>query len=228
MHTRTQCCHSCGTLVWDALVGHSCGTLLPEFLQSTLAGHFCRPVSCGTLLWDTLVHLQELPSPAKRRIYTRMFFLSSGTEPFNALSTKAVPNHMAHQHQRRTVISPAHTPIPMSQRHSPPPKVSTSRPPACHKNSTSTPPARTKHRACHKSDDVTCSCLQQILHRATTFLVWFQPFRRKKTISAKTCQEAQLRGNSLKRKSEWHSDIQKLQPTTLRTPISMAQRSEGN
>ena len=41
--------HSCGTLLWDTLVGHCCGTC-GTLLWDTLVGH-----SYGTLLWDTLV-----------------------------------------------------------------------------------------------------------------------------------------------------------------------------
>ena len=50
--------HSCGTLLWDTLVGNStCGILLSD----TLVGHSCR-----TLLWDTPVgHTIRMRLPPK-------------------------------------------------------------------------------------------------------------------------------------------------------------------
>ena len=57
--------HSCGTLLWDTLVGYSCGTdsLVRTVLLDTLVGYSCRTLlrdtlvrhSSGTLLRDTLV-----------------------------------------------------------------------------------------------------------------------------------------------------------------------------
>ena len=47
--------------------------------------------------------------------------------------------------------TPAHTPIPMSQQHLPPPQLATSRLPApATKVYTSTPPTRTKYCTCHE------------------------------------------------------------------------------
>ena len=103
--------HSCGTLLWDALVGNSCGTLLRDTLvrrscgtrlRDTLAGHSwdthtghscgtlylehsCRTLlwvsSCGALFWD---NLDATNHPAHQRhagFTPACFALLSGTAP---------------------------------------------------------------------------------------------------------------------------------------------------
>ena len=141
--------HSCETLFYDTLVGHSCGTLL----WGTLVGHSCR-----TLLWDTLVGLCRTllrgnscgtPSWGTTKV--------SKSEPSRRVSKTSVayetPSKLICLQNDRFVRiqnslqplqkTPAHTPIPMSQRHS----TSTT----CHERSHAhTSNARKKYCACHE------------------------------------------------------------------------------
>ena len=114
--------------------------------------------SCRTLLWGPTKVSKSQPSRLQNERFVRDFLKNSYFESYNQAFRPRLPPKVtrqvsktgspigAHTHIKKpcqTVsrfqslhTTPAHTPIPMSQRHSPPPQLATC---ACHENRISTP-----------------------------------------------------------------------------------------
>ena len=158
--------HSCGTLLWDTLVCHSRGTLLrgtpkvsksqPSRLQNE---RFVRD-----FLKNAHFDQNSRINPPKRSV--RDCLQKSRVQVSNTSISYETSSHAgspigAHTHIKQPCQAvsrlhpletmPAHMPIPMPRRHSPPPQLATSRFPApATKICTSTRPTRTKYCACHE------------------------------------------------------------------------------
>ena len=179
--------YSCGTLLWDTLVGHSCRAhssyetsskshaarlqderFVRDFLQKSrvksqkrafltrLPPKVTRQVSKTSVSYETSSK-SHMSSPQNER-FVRDFLKNSHVKVFKTNVSHETSSKSPAETPIQAVsrvqplqTTPAHTPIPMRQRHSPLPQLTTSRFPAPATNlSASTRLTRAKYCACHE------------------------------------------------------------------------------